>query len=87
MPTDPSVDFSSFLLSLAGTAMVHLGQVHDPATHTHSLDLPLARHTIDVIAMLAEKTRGNLDEDEQKLLQTIQAELHSRYAAAQQKGT
>lgn len=61
--------------------MVHLGEVNDPATATPQVDLPLARHTIEVIGMLAAKTKGNLDADEERLLQTIQSELYSRYNA------
>ena len=80
MVTEPTVNFSTFLISLAGSALVHLGEVHDPQGQAQ-VDLALARQTIDVIQMLAEKTKNNLDEDEQRLLEAVQAELHSKYNA------
>ena len=80
MATEPPISFSTFLISLAGTALVHLGEVDDPQGQTH-LDLNLARQTIDVIQMLVEKTKGNLDAEEQRLVEAIQAELHAKYNA------
>jgi hypothetical protein len=80
MAPEATVNFSTFLISLAGSALVHLGEVDDPNRQAR-VDLVLARQTIDVIQMLAEKTRNNLDEDEQRLLEAIQAELHSKYNA------
>lgn len=80
MTTEATVNFSTFLISLAGSALVHLGEVDEPG-HQTRVDLTLARQTIDVIQMLAEKTRNNLDEEEQRLLEAIQAELHSKYNA------
>lgn len=79
----PPVDFSSFVLSLATSALYHLGLVPDPETGKHpERDLPLARQTIDTLALLEEKTRGNLSEDELKLLSSVLAELRLRYVDA-----
>ena len=75
----PPVDFSGFILSLAHTAMMHLGAVPDPLTGQSKRDPELARHTIDTIAMLEEKTRGNLSPEEQKLLANTLTELRLAY--------
>lgn len=76
----PPVDFSSFVLSLATSALYHMGLVADPQTGQHpEPDLPLARQTVDTLALLEEKTRGNLTDDEQKLLESVLAELRLRY--------
>jgi hypothetical protein len=83
----PPVDFSSFLLSLATSALYHLGLVADPETgRPGAPDLPLARQTIDTLAMLEEKTRGNLDQEEQRLLKSILAELRLRFVEAGKQG-
>ena len=75
----PPVDFSGFILSLAHTAMMHLGAVPDPVTGQSKRDPELARHTIDTIAMLEEKTKGNLSPEEQKLLANTLTELRLAY--------
>ena len=56
----PAADFSTFVIMLANTIMVSLGQVPDPMTQQRRRDLPHAQHTIDILMMLQEKTRGNL---------------------------
>jgi uncharacterized protein YjaG (DUF416 family) len=79
----PEIDFSNFVLSLAATAMVQLGMVPDPETgETVELNLPIAQHTIDTIAMLRAKTHGNLDEEEDKLLDSMLYELRMRFVEA-----
>ena len=76
------VTFSSFVISLAGAAMTHLGQGGQPAEGRPQVNLPLARQTIDLIALLQEKTQGNLDDDEKNLVDTLLAELRTHYATA-----
>ena len=76
------VSFASLVVSLGSAALVHLGEVPDPGSHAISRDLKLARHSIDVLGMLQEKTRGNLDADESKLLEALLHELRSKYVAA-----
>ena len=73
------VDLSSFLISLAQSALVHLGEVPDPGTGQRGTQLTLARYTIDTLAMLEEKTKGNLDEQESKLLGSLLDELRLKY--------
>jgi hypothetical protein len=80
----PRVDFPSFVLSLGTSALYHLGVVPDPETgQSATPNLPVARQTIDAIEMLKVKTRGNLDEEETKLLDGLLYELHMRFVEAQ----
>jgi len=76
----PDVDFSNFVLSLAATAMVQLGVVPDPESGEPVEANPLlARHTIDTLEMIRDKTRGNLEEEEEKLLDSMLYELRMRF--------
>lgn len=70
----PQVSFSSFVVSLATSAMTHLGQ--GPAGQ---LDLALAKQTIDLLGVLQEKTEGNLDAEEKQLLDTVLHETRTKY--------
>jgi hypothetical protein len=81
-PVLPEVDFSYFLVSLSSSALFHLGEIADPQTGQKSKDLPLAKHSIDIIAMLKEKTKGNLTEEEDKALESILTDLRWRYVKA-----
>jgi hypothetical protein len=81
----PPLDFSTFVLSLASTAMVHLGQLPGPEGEEVHRDLPAAKQAIDMINMLEEKTRGNLDESEEKLLRTVLYDLRVAYVDAQKR--
>jgi len=77
----PPVDFTGFVLSLATSALYHMGFVGDPEYDqpTPEPDLPLARQTIDTLEMLQHKTRGNLDAEEGQLLEGVLYELHLRF--------
>ena len=74
---EPPVSFSTFLVSLASSAMAHLGEVH-PGSEAAD-DVRLARHTLDLLDILESKTKGNLDPDEARLLDALQRELRERY--------
>ncbi len=78
----PPVDFTGFVVGLAQMALVHLGEVADPATGEVRPDLEQARHTIDILDMLQEKTRGNLTSDEATLLRTVSADLKLKFVRA-----
>ena len=79
----PEVDFSNFVLSLAATAMVQLGMVPDPETGQNvQPNLPIAQHTIDTLVLLQERTAGNLDSEEEKLLESMIYELRLRFVEA-----
>ena len=73
----PRIDFSTFVLSLAASALLHLGMAPDPSGEggSEEVSLPLARQAIDTLEMIEEKTRGNLDDEESKLLQSLLYEL------------
>ena len=71
----PKVDFITFLYSMASTAMVHLGEMPDPSSGQTVQDYPLAKHTIDTLGMLEEKTKGNLTQEESRRLAEILGHL------------
>ena len=76
----PKVDFSTFVLSLGTTALYQLGAVPDPASGaTVEADPLVAQQTIDTLEMIRDKTRGNLDEEERKLIDSLLYELRMRF--------
>jgi Domain of unknown function (DUF1844) len=75
----PEVNFNSLVFSLSSSALINLGEIADPNTGQKQKDLPLAKHTIDTIAMLQDKSKGNLNPEEQRFLDTILADLRWRY--------
>ena len=77
LPTE--INFSAFLMSLSTEALVHLGEMPDPASGQQHRDLPMAQQLIDIIGMLRDKTRGNLDNDERSLLDAILFDLRMKY--------
>jgi hypothetical protein len=78
--TMPKVDFSTFVLSLGTTALYQMGLVPDKQTgETVEPDLLVARQTVDTLEMIREKTRGNLEEDERKLIDSLLYELQMRF--------
>jgi len=75
----PEVTFPTFIFSLVSSVMLHLGQVPDPTSGETRKDLELAKHTIDIIAMLKEKTQGNLSDEEQKMIDHVLYDLRMSY--------
>ncbi len=76
----PPVDFAGLVLSLAHAAMMHLGQIPDfESGQPAQPNLPLARHAIDTIGMLKEKTTGNLTDEEQRIVDNILTDLRLAY--------
>jgi len=75
----PEIDFSTFVLSLVHSALVHLGDAPNPVTGRPDVSLALARQTIDLLALLQEKTRGNLTGDEERTLDESLYDLRMRY--------
>jgi hypothetical protein len=73
------IDFTTFVLSLGSSALVHLGDIEHPEAQAAGENLALARQTIDILAMLSEKTRGNLAEEEARFLADLLAELRLRF--------
>ena len=78
----PDVNFNSLIFSLSSSALFHLGEIADPQTGQKNQDLPIAKHTIDTIGMLKDKTKGNLDDEEEKFLEGILTDLRWRYVKA-----
>lgn len=81
----PALDFSTLILSMASTAMVQLGAVVAPGGDAPAPDLDAAKQAIDILAILEEKTRGNLDDGEEKLLKSLLYDLRVSYVDAQKK--
>lgn len=75
----PEVSFSTFVISLSSSALLHLGEIPDPSTNETLLDLEVAKQIIDTLGMLQDKTKGNLDNDEERLLKSILYDLRMRY--------
>jgi hypothetical protein len=80
-PNQPGpIDFYTFVLSLGSSAFVHLGDAPHPDTGAPAApNLPLAHQTIDILAMLEEKTKGNLTPEEAKFLSNLLTDLRIRY--------
>jgi hypothetical protein len=80
----PAIDFSTFVLSMGTSALYHMGLVGDPESgeRVEEPNLPLARQTIDTLAMIETKTRGNLDAEESRLLENLLYELRMRFVEA-----
>ncbi len=78
----PEVNFSSLILSLSSTAFLHFGEIPDPGTGEKKKDLALAKHAIDTIAMLKEKTEGNLIEEERQFIENILTDLRWHFVKA-----
>jgi len=82
----PKIDFSTFAISLGTSALYHMGVVGETeGGEQPPKNLVLARQTIDTLEMLAEKTRGNLGEQEAKLLESLLYELRMRFVEAGKK--
>ncbi len=75
----PKMTFATFIISLNHSALVHLGMVEDPSSGTKAKNLELAKQTIDVIAMLEKKTKGNLTEEETMMMESLLYDLQMFY--------
>jgi hypothetical protein len=83
---DASLTFVSYISGLVLAAAVYIGDEPDPMTGLRSVNLTSAGHAIDVLGMLEEKTRGNLTDDERRLLEGALYELRMKYVEASKKG-
>jgi hypothetical protein len=75
----PAVDFTTFVLSLSHSARLHLGDAPDPVTGKSAVDLPMARHSIDLLALLQDKSHGNLTGAEEQVLTQELDDLRVRF--------
>lgn len=79
----PNIDFNTFVLSLSTSALMHLGKL--PGAEDHTVNLALAKQSIDCIALLEEKTKGNLTGEEERLIGEILYDLRLRFVAAKKE--
>jgi hypothetical protein len=80
------VTFSGFVLGLSTQALLHLGEIPDPTSGAVQRDLPAARQVIDILGILREKTRNNLAQGEQSLLDSVLYDLRIRYVELVRSG-
>jgi Domain of unknown function (DUF1844) len=76
---EEEISFANFVVGLSLEALAALGEIPDPSSGQRRSDLRAAQQFIDIIGMLREKTSGNLDRDEEKLLETILFDLRMKY--------
>ena len=81
----PEINFSSFVLSLSSSALLHFGQIPDPITKKKERNLSLAKQSIDILGILKEKTEGNLAKDEEQLIDNLLHDLRIRYVEESKK--
>jgi hypothetical protein len=75
----PEIDFSTFILSLSSSALLHLGLIENPHTKRIDRNLELAKQTIDILGMMKDKTKGNLSHDEDNLIENLLTDLRLKY--------
>jgi len=81
----PEINFSTFIISLSTQALMHLGEIADPLSGKVNRDIPVAKQMIDIIGMLKDKTKGNLNSGEEKLTEEILFDLRMKYVEAVKK--
>ncbi len=81
----PAIDFGVFVMSLASSVLVHLGELEHPDAQARTPNLPLAKQTIDILGMLREKTRGNLTQEEAQVLDNLLYDLRMKYVDAKKR--
>jgi len=82
----PPIDFSTFIISLSSSAAMNLGGYQDPVSGHIPKNLDHAKQSIDILAIIQEKTKGNLSDEEKQLLDTSLYELRMRYVEEVKKG-
>jgi hypothetical protein len=78
----PEVTFSTFVMSLNTSVLYHLGEVPDPESGEKFVNLDLARHAIDTLVVLEQKTKGNLTDEEAELMRNILYDVKMRFVNA-----
>ena len=81
----PEINFSTFIISLSTQALMHLGEIADPQSGKVNKDIPVAKQMIDIIGMLKDKTKGNLNAGEDRLTEDILYDLRMKYVEAVKK--
>lgn len=81
----PQVTFEAFVISLNTSVLYHLGEIADPLTGKREKNLDLARHGIDTLELIEEKTKGNLSDDEAKMLKDLLYDAKLKFVQAAKK--
>ncbi len=81
----PEINFSTFVVSLSSSALIHLGIAPDPVSGETMCEPAYAKQTIDILAMLKEKTKGNLSKEEDQMLEGLLYDLRMRYISEIEK--
>jgi len=84
-PASSAIAFNTFIIGLASTTLIHLGEAANPDTGRTERNLELARESLELLSLLREKTRGNLTEEEDKLFATVLTDLRLRYVEASKR--
>ncbi len=82
----PEINFSAFVISISTQALMHLGEMASPMSGKVEIDVPVAKQMIDILVMLKDKTRGNLNASEDRLMEDILFDLRMKYVEAVKKG-
>ena len=82
----PEINFATFILSISSSVLLHFGDVPDPISGKKERNLPMAKQTIDILGILKEKTEGNLDKEEEQLLENLLHDLRLKYVQECKKG-
>jgi hypothetical protein len=82
----PEINFATFILSISSSVLLHFGDVPDPISGKKERNLPMAKQTIDILGILKEKTKGNLDKEEEQLLENLLHDLRLKYVQECKKG-
>ena len=85
MKDEGPISFSTFILGLASTALIHLGEAPDPSTGQRTPSLDLAKQSLDLLDLLERKTKGNLTPDEQRLFQILLTDLRLKFVNLNRK--
>ena len=81
-PPLPEPSVKTFASGLAGQVLINMGLFENPATGKKETNLEMAKYSIDLLQILHDKMKGNLTDEEDKLMQTILYDLRMRYVEA-----
>ncbi|HXT54658.1 MAG TPA: DUF1844 domain-containing protein [Candidatus Eisenbacteria bacterium] len=81
----PEINFSTFVIGLSTQALMHLGEIANPVSGNVEIDVPTAKQMIDILGLLKDKTRGNLNASEDRLMEDILFDLRMKYVEAVKK--
>lgn len=81
-PEEQTVDFSALVLGFSSAALYYMGMTPLPGKPSAEKNLPLAKQNIEIVALLGQKTTGNLTPDEAKLLEQVLTDLRMKFLEA-----